>query len=376
MKFDFPNRSLFPLLILVLIGPWAMAQCMDDCVWPGDLNANGVANQLDALAIGLAIGATGPARVDATTDWEAQTAMDWSGSLPVLGTNYKHCDANGDGVIDTNDQFAISINYDNTNPDFTGFLGNDLVGDDLFLVPEATEVSPGGSLFLTVHLGTAAIPIDSLYGIGFQLELNTQYVADVQFDLMDNWIGSVDEVFTYGKFNDQSDHAGVAVTRTDGRAVSGFGPIGRLEIIITDVILEIVMDSTACLPFPIQFKNTLGIDPQGNDLEIRARSDENTQVKHLSQISTATSDLLMEEPFHLFPNPNQGQFYIDWQGQAPEELFLWSTTGQLLWREEWAEENTSPYRAVDWSALGLRPGVYLLEIRSNQRQLHHKILLE
>ena len=148
------KKSLLTSL-LVALSTLAYSQCTDDCVWPGDLNANGVVNALDALAIGFAIDATGPARADMNTDWQPLEADDWGQVLPSLGTDFKHIDADGDGLVEENDQFTISVNYERMNDNFTGYLGSQILGDDLFAVPSATEFSPGQSILLDIHLGTA-----------------------------------------------------------------------------------------------------------------------------------------------------------------------------------------------------------------------------
>ena len=326
------KKSLLTSL-LVALSTLAYSQCTDDCVWPGDLNANGVVNALDALAIGFAIDATGPARADMSTDWQPLEADDWGQVLPSLGTDFKHIDADGDGLVEENDQFTISVNYERMNDNFTGYLGSQILGDDLFAVPSAAEFSPGQSILLDIHLGTAEQPIAEIYGIGFELRIDTQYVQDVFFDFSETWLGADEEVLSYGKYSGEFDHAGVALTRLDGNPVSGFGKIGQVEIVITDVILGLEADTTACLPFKLIFENVLGLNVNEQDLLITARPD-SVNLKHPSQITGTTAISEVLNTVNIYPNPTSGTLHCQSLHAPLECLQLYDQLGRLVYREE------------------------------------------
>ncbi|MCI5058867.1 MAG: hypothetical protein MRY83_22325, partial [Flavobacteriales bacterium] len=83
---------------------------LSDTIWPGDCDANGVADIVDILPIGIGYGSTGPVRPNATINWVGQFGNDW-GTNFVNGVDYKHADCNGDGLIDQNDLSAILLNY-------------------------------------------------------------------------------------------------------------------------------------------------------------------------------------------------------------------------------------------------------------------------
>ena len=360
-------RCFFLLLALTFSFQWAHAQCMEDCVWPGDLNENGVANNLDVLAIGFANGQTGPPRVDPSVDWEPLEADAWAGSLPVLGTNFKHIDADGNGVIDEQDRLPISINYNQTNDNFAGFLGDDIAGDDLFLVPVEAVATPGGSLLFDVHLGTDTNPINNLYGIGFQIDLDTQYVQDVNVDFTDTWVGQADEILVYDKYIDEIDHAGIAITRLDGTPTSGFGPIARVEIVITDVVLGIMVDTTACLPFQVRFKNVLGIDENENDLMITNRNDSLT-LKHSSQLVNTAE--LLDDPlaYRVYPNPTSDQLIIENNNSTGAAIILYNQLGVAVYQNRIVDPTTR------LSLKDFPEGLYFLEIRGQRHKRVLKVL--
>ena len=350
------------------------AQCTEDCVWPGDLNANGIANHIDILALGLAYGETGPARTDMSTMWDGLNADDWANSLPILGANFKHCDADGDGEITELDRLPISINFNLTNDNFSGLLGNNLVGDDLFIVPQNTVASPGGSLIFDIHLGTADAPIENLHGIGFQVDIETEYIADVLFDFSDSWIGVDEEILGYGKYSDDNEFVGTAITRIDGMEASGFGKIMQLEIVITDVILGLEADSTACLPFPIHFRNVLAIDQEEGDLMVTTNGDSLT-LKHPSQLTNTKQIEAKTLDFKAFPNPAHDILQIATFGKIVESITLFNQLGQPVFQKKLShfDKNNGQFNIP---VAALPRGIYFLEIQNKDGKGHRKILLE
>jgi len=90
-------------------------------VWPGDFNNDGIAEITDLLYWALAEDLTGPFRIGASTNWEAQDAEDWQSV--VNGINSKHQDGDGNGVVDNQDLNALILNFDRTHnivpPTFT-----------------------------------------------------------------------------------------------------------------------------------------------------------------------------------------------------------------------------------------------------------------
>lgn len=350
-------------------------QCTDDCVWPGDMNANGIANNLDFLSVGFSFEEMGPARINQSTMWEALDADDWVGTLPVLGANFKHSDANGDGIVDEMDRLAISINYNQTNDNFTGLLGNNLLGDDLFAVLVDSITSPGGSLFFDVHLGDATNIINEMYGIGFQIEMDTQYVENVIINYADSWLGQPDEILTYEKFSDEIDHQAVAITRFDGNAVDGFGKIAQVEIVITDVVLGLQTDTTACLPFEIKFKNVYGINNFEEDQMITSRGDSMT-LKHPSQLTTSTQEVLVQKnpTLNIFPNPTSGIINIRTEDGFFSKINLYNQVGTNILQQKFPTPvNTTSLHLSDYS---LPKGMYFLEISNEHFITVQKVVLE
>lgn len=374
-KLTIMKQLIFILTIFCFQIQQLQAQCTDDCVWPGDLNANGIANHMDLLALGLAFGETGPTRIDTNTDWAAKDADDWANDLPVLGSNHKHIDANGDGFIDEFDQFPIGNNFNLTNSNFSGLLGNNLEGNDLFVVAQNSVASPGGSLIFDIHLGTAANPISGIYGIGFQVEFDALNVEDVLLDFSDSWIGTPDEMLSFDKYTiGVDDVASVAMTRFDGNTVSGFGKIAQMEIVIEDVILGLEVDSTACIPFPITFSQVLGIDNNEVDQMITFKSD-SAMLKHPSQIVSTTEIPKESLDFQLYPNPAKEMLHIQTLKKPIDNLFIINSFGQTVFQQSFLPNENQPTQ-LDISIQSLPRGCYYVVLQTVAGISTKKILLE
>lgn len=136
-------------------------------VWPGDCNYDLIVNMADALHIGLGYGATDAVRPGATNAWYAQPMVDWSQNY--VNCNYKHGDADGNGVIDINDTLPVSLNYSLTHPFRYGQPVAPAVAPSLELVCSVDTVGLQTLVQIDVVLGTNALPMDSLYGISFRI---------------------------------------------------------------------------------------------------------------------------------------------------------------------------------------------------------------
>ena len=217
------NRYFLVVLFLNSFLFSLSGQCVEDCVWPGDLNANGIVNNMDLLAVGLAFLEEGPPRQDQSTDWSPKEAEDWPENYPVSGANLKHGDATGDGQIDDLDAFIISDNFLETNDNFSGLLGNIFPGDQLRFIGGDEMAVPGDTFLIDIHLGSPENPVEGIYGLAFSVEIDPDQVSDISVDFSDTWLGEQEELLNTSKFFAGLDANYLAVTRLDHQPVSGGG---------------------------------------------------------------------------------------------------------------------------------------------------------
>lgn len=213
-------------------------------VWPGDIDSNRAVNHHDLLYLGLGFGATGPARPNASAQWTGQPAPDWPENTPQRAVNFRHLDANGDGIVNAADTLPIVSNW--------GQVVNPLT-DDPFDIPKsapgmATTPAPALSfpadtLFtgqtspIPVILGSAGAPAGNLHGLSFSVSYDPAILRPLYFEPMPSWFGDPAEGLLCIQRHFPGQHRiDVALSRTDGVPVSGSGIIGRMFIVIEDDI--------------------------------------------------------------------------------------------------------------------------------------------
>ncbi|MEQ8705523.1 MAG: hypothetical protein RIC19_16470 [Phaeodactylibacter sp.] len=320
--------SLIALLFTVLISPMHAQE-----MWPGDANNNGVVNAVDVLYVGLAYGAAGPERDDATINWEAQPFELWGQNFPD-GTDYGYADADGNGGIEDDDiSSAILPNFGLTHgplsPDGYANAAPGVGAPQVTLSPSATLVEAGASINIGLSLGNLDQPLENFYGIALALSYDTELIEPTtgfEFDDLDNsWINAdeaeIEEVFV----NDQlTGQAQIALTRINQTTISGGGQVAEFSIIIEDIIVGLTVDT-----FRLRVDSVLLIDnnfkriPAVPDTATIIIADDTTKLSSTRQVS--------QLPARLFPNPARQHCYLD----TPQELDflkLVDTYGHTLWQ--------------------------------------------
>jgi hypothetical protein len=206
-------------------------------VWPGDCNYDLTANMADALHIGLAYGATGATRPNASNLWYAQPMTDWTQNY--ANCNYKHGDTNGDGVIDVNDTLAISLNYGLNHPyQFEVLNPAPATAPTLELSCTVDTVGLQTLVQINVLLGNSTIPVDSLYGISFRITSESGLIDTnlTAINANNSWLGTQgNNMFSFQKHFQSSAIVDFAEVRNDQvNFNNGSGNIATLFIVTTD----------------------------------------------------------------------------------------------------------------------------------------------
>jgi subtilisin family serine protease len=164
------------------------------CVWPGDVNTDGLVNSEDLLALALVNGQTGPVRPNATTQYIGQQGPVWPASFPLAnalapGVNLAHADADGNGVIDAVADGAVI----RQNATKTGFLPPVLAPGQptLTIRTQQTSLLAGDTLRFDVGLETpSGAPLPQFHGLAatldFSLPINRPVVVNTQGSVLFN----------------------------------------------------------------------------------------------------------------------------------------------------------------------------------------------
>lgn len=320
---------------------------LDDNVWPGDTNSDNIANNVDLLSIGLTFGNTGPARPTPTSEWTGLISQDWGDDF-ADGTNHKHADANGDGLVDLLDLEVLEQNYNLEHGPVTDFEPLPYTDLDPPVFVDLPDQLPVGTVVeIPIVAGGADQIIEDVYGLAFTIELDPEIftMSSLAIVYPTSWFGepgintaTIHEIYADGRVE-------VALTRTDHNNVSGFGTIMSLRIIIDDIAgIEV--------PTEVVVKNLLGIDHDEQPLILRPGTS-NTMVTKTTD--GAFDRNLLLESFGIFPNPTSD--WVHFQNQysmAPQRVDIFNTAGQHL------RSTKNPGMHLDVSALPA--GVYMIQV--------------
>lgn len=216
---NLPNGGDFAAFCAIAAG-----ECEPGLVWPGDFNADGIANADDALYWGLAEGTTGITRTNPTNNWQGQSCPDWSNE--VLGVNNKHQDADGNGIIDAADFVVFENNLGSTYASGITTFDYDLKTFELQPTGQIATATYGYDLYIHDFTGDAII-----HGASCKIDFNALPVEDITVDFSTS---SLSPSHTVTQYDPTNNRLSLALTRSDKQDQLCIGPIAKLEIVIED----------------------------------------------------------------------------------------------------------------------------------------------
>jgi len=208
-----------------------------DSVYPGDTDYDGFADNNDLLPIGLAYLSNGPGRVGASLNWVGQIAQNWWDTIPG-GTNQKHVDTDGNGIVEDADTLAILQNYGYAHSGGSGLTRGGPNDPDLYFDLTLDTISTSQPLTVPLFYGTSSMPADSVYGLAFTINYDPGLVDSTQpiyMDFSQSWLGTVGtDALSIQYLIQGQGELDVAITRTDGNSLTGYGLFGELNVVTTD----------------------------------------------------------------------------------------------------------------------------------------------
>ncbi len=210
--------------------------CIANCAWPGDANADGIANNKDVLPMGYILGQEGTARIDGDFTWYGQYSGDWDNPFNELPEDMKFGDTDGNGYIDAQDIQGIEANYNRAHNLFPRpfYIGKGL---PFFLNLWPEDPDNEDLVRIDVLLGNSVTPAIDVYGYTFDMTLSPM-IVDSAFSMTFHdhaWISlnspniNLAQRPSQGRFE-------TAYSRTNGKPASGYGVVATLEFIIIDIV--------------------------------------------------------------------------------------------------------------------------------------------
>jgi hypothetical protein len=335
-------------------------------IWPGDADGNGVVDQFDLLPLGLAYGTSGTPRPNAQITWERHNTQKWG--TPLINTNIDlaFVDADGNGQIDAADTSALARNWQRQHGDGLPKLYQPEIRDggaSLFI--EADTVLSGPGQWFPLELGTVDKVAENVYGLAFSIVYDPAQVQETElsFSAESSWLGTLGQnLMAFQRNNPVKGRIDIALTRTDGRNVSGYGRIGKVKITIEDVILNLRDEENP--------KIQLGIE----NVRLINNADQIIPVTPLPSTPTAKKgtttsayDPYLDARIRVYPQPAHDQLFLDYGDLHLRSVQLLQIDGKAL------SGVLVPQRSL--SLAGIPNGVYLLKVVAESGVVMKKVLV-
>lgn len=341
--------------------------CTDTCVWPGDADYSGVADNNDLLAIGLGYGTTGTARVDQSITWSAHQSTNWTNYLGDT-TNYKHIDCNGDGTINSDDTLAIIQNYYLQHPRSGGpdEVRGGIPTLRIRMVPDTLE--DGQTVIAHLELGDANSTADNVYGLAFTFNFDPLVVDTNEVYIAFNnnsWLcNNTTDHIDIDKKDASAGKLYTALTRIDHSTRSGGGEIGSVSMKITTG--NINGKDLAFYAMNTYITDLRVIDNQGNVLDVDAIGDAST----VQYEPTGINEINWRGEVSLYPNPAQQQLTINSSQLPISNLQVNNLLGETVLEQQGNNSGKAVLNVAD-----LADGVYILKIASGSSTYHTKFMV-
>jgi hypothetical protein len=315
-----------------------------DLVWPGDVNNDGIVNQMDHWAIGLAYGKNGPVRPNVSFQWVGQPAIDWNTTTTfAYEFNDKYADCNGNGSITPDDVWLINYHFGKTHqlsPPSQDF-------PELDRAHSLTALSQNGGLHtLALSMGSEEQPIKNTFGLSVELAFDPEKVANLVFDASSSALGEA--LSPLVKVDYEQGWAIISLVRTDQAGQHLSGTIGQLT-------LECPTGDCGT----VTANNWMSTRTDANITKLSGTDTWNTGLTNTSSVD--------QTQVQLFPNPVRDQLIVLTEREAAAQLY--NTAGQLQWQGQ-LRAGQNELAVGQYGA-----GLYILQLEMDGQILYRKVMI-
>ena len=337
-------------------------------VWPGDVNNNGIVNEVDLLFLGYAFGETGNPRDSIHTTWEGQAILaTWAGNFPN-GLNFAYADCNGDGIVDEEDAAVIEDNLNQIHDDVP------LIPDEILKATQGQDPTfnllsgdltfvPGQTIELTIGLGDETFSIEELLGLSFTVKTDPRLIKEEQtkFEFSElSWVKlPEDSTIALQVNNPATGDYTVAISRIDQKAAKGAGLLGVLSFVIEENAIDFLMRDTI----------TLTLD----SVTVRNEAFEKVPIvpKHIflvlaDSLRTSAYNPILDR-IKLYPNPTSGWVLFQKDNLPVHKVELINGLGQVVFEKKL---NQNAFQSLDLRQIP--KGLYWLKIISEEYGIKSK----
>jgi hypothetical protein len=345
-----------------------------DCVWAGDLNGDGRVSVTDLLSLGRYMGLTGASRDDLPYSYRAgQHSDSWNVHQPN-GSDTKHIDANGDGILTASDTMAISEYYaaiHNLVP--TEVLG--IKDYPFMLIPNSTELDSGDLLILDVAIGTETNPVVDIFGLAFGLNFSPSLIDSASltgYFYKDGWFATASPTLqmvkqpTAGTLHAAFTRLGsIVVDEVEGikpTGTSGNGIIGQILSIVVDEVEGIRSDDE----YVTRRITTNNIEMEDAAGEKFILPDTFVDIRINNKKTTPVPS---EDKLLAFPNPAKEYVNLHFNGRNTIKAYkIVDMFGNMV-----GQVSNLDQQSVSINTKNYATGIYLLQVVTTQGVITKKI---
>ncbi|BDS09797.1 T9SS type A sorting domain-containing protein [Aureispira anguillae] len=359
----------------VLTGCATPTYCTANCVYPGDANNNGIANDFDILEMGLNYNNTASTRTIVGDRWMPHTP-------PTPATN-AYVDANGDATVDLLDMATNTTNFNSTHALYTGAAeGANTIGTDLFFERyyPTTPILPGTDTIvdlnryaiLDVYFGEALQQINNVLGVTYRIDYD-ETVFDLQTTgtfgtlgtiLNNGWLDD-DGAAVYSRALYETGKVHYVATRLDQTNYTGGGTMGRLLLRVkpTAPISANVMSTQIC------FEDFKAIRADGSTISIGGQCG-TILYRDTNFVSNSVQRVTAYTPaVEIYPNPSTHYINVDLGGEQAKNIQLFNVLGELV------EQVENVSGVTQFAKNNLAKGMYTIAIQfENGMRSSHKVI--
>jgi len=331
------------------------------CMNPGEINGDseGLINNLDVLYLGLSYGATGPQRFNQSIYDNDLAFIHWSESF-ANNRNYGHADCNGDGIINTDDLFAIEVNYDFSVAESipTSNPGSPMLWVNL---PNENLVA-GETVTVPISLGSFDSPATDIYGLAFSIIYESEFIepGSMTVDFTGSMMGDANEILSYAAVFENEEQIDIALTRTDMIEISGYGDLGYASFVLVE---NIEGKQEIEIPMSFEIANLTAISNSVASIVLDTPVE---QVQIVSSVSNIEESLIYE----VSPNPCSDVIKISNVESKNIDVALYDSNGQVLF------ESFNNLNAVDIDVRNFEAGMYFILIKNEENIFSERIIVQ
>lgn len=335
-----------------------------DCVFPGDANYDGLVDNNDLLAIGLAYDSTGPVRANQSLVWAPSYADDWSDTT-TWNINRKHADCNGNGIVNANDTVAIMQNWGSTHSKTNERKAYRAFIPALQVVLSPNQALNGDTVEASLQLGDINISASNVYGIAFTFNY-TNIVVDstkTSIEFGPSWLGTAVDKISIAKDFPLQGEIKAAITRIDHTNRSGFGEIGKVKLVINTDNIDGKMYAT--YPFEAYITSLVATDANGTPIDLNEGAD----TSEINYIPNAINEIEESLDFSVYPNPASQTLFATFKNNQAGDFKLINALGETT--QEW-----NNVRSLSTNVSNLSSGIYCIVAHfANGQQIKKRVVI-